>query len=80
MWKCIPHSENSSPKQLVMMNRNMEVRDERIEEKLEMGSYNTELFMGYMEMAGTLPINTPSGGNGKKNVVASQSQKFPYID
>ena len=55
-----------------MMNRNMEMRDERIEEKLERGSYNTEIFMGYMEMVGTLPINTPSGGSGKKNVVASQ--------
>jgi len=55
-----------------MMNRNMEMRDERIEEKLEMGSYNTEIFMGYMEMVGTLPINTPTGGGGKKNVVASQ--------
>jgi hypothetical protein len=56
-----------------MMNSNMEVRDERIEEKLEMGSYNTELFMGYMEMAGTLPINMPSSGSGKKNVVTSQT-------
>jgi len=57
-----------------MMNRNMEARDERIEEKLEMGSYNTELFMGYMEMVGTLPINNSSGGgSGKKNVVGSQS-------
>lgn len=80
MWKCIAHTENSSPKQLVMMNRNMEMRDERIEQKLEMGSYNTELFMGYMEMVGTLPINTPSGGSGKKNVVVSQGQKLPYID
>ena len=42
----------------------MEMRDERIEEKQEMGSYNTELFMAYMEIQGVLPINTTS--NGKK--------------
>jgi hypothetical protein len=47
-----------------MMNRNMEMRDERIEVKQEMGSYNTELFMAYMEKQGELPINTTS--NGKK--------------
>jgi hypothetical protein len=33
MWRCISHTENSAPKQMVMMNRNMEMRDERIEEK-----------------------------------------------
>jgi len=38
-----------------------------------MGSYNTELFMGYMEMVGALPINNSCGGSGKKNVVGSQS-------
>jgi hypothetical protein len=31
MWRCISHTENSAPKQMIMMNRNMEVRDERIE-------------------------------------------------
>jgi hypothetical protein len=51
-----------------MMNRNMEARDERVAEKLEMGSYNTELFMEYMEMKEAIPINTPSGGSGKKSI------------
>ena len=61
-----------------MMNRNMEMRDERIEEKQEMGSYNTELFMAYMEKQGELPINTTS--NGKKGAGTQQAQRLPFID
>ena len=43
----------------------MEMRDERIEEKQEMGSYNTELFIAYLEMQGSLPMRTPSDGTNE---------------
>jgi|LauGreDrversion4_2_1035121.scaffolds.fasta_scaffold557600_3 hypothetical protein len=36
--------------------------------KQGMGSYNTELFIGFMEMKGSIPVYTPSSGNGKKAV------------
>ncbi len=49
------------------MNRNMETRNKRIGEKYDMGSYNTELFIQYLEIKkGLIPIYTPKGDLDKE--------------
>ena len=58
-----------------MMNRNMEARDERVDESKKTGSYNTELLIGYMEIRGSLPMVTPTDDKEKIN-----HQRLPCID
>lgn len=41
------------------MNRNIEIRDKKIEEKHNFGSYNTEIFLQYLEIQGKLPFYKP---------------------
>jgi len=42
-----------------MMNRNMKLRDKNIAEINGTGSYNTEIFMKYLEMKGDLNNYSP---------------------
>ena len=66
MWKCNDASENK-PLELIMMSRDSDARNERIESKQDLGSHNTELFMQFMELKVSSYIYSPFVDKNNKN-------------
>ncbi len=66
MWKCNDASEKK-PLELIMMSRDSEARNERIESKQDLGSYNTELFMQFMGLNVNSYLYSPFADKNNKN-------------
>lgn len=63
-WKCYRIS-NSSPMELLMLNKDSSSRSKHLVNKVELGSYNTELLYNYLEPRIDIPLYAPQ--ETKKN-------------
>ena len=69
-WKCYRKSK-SSPSELIMLNKDEIARNKVLVNKMDLGSYNTELLYNFLDITGDLPIYQYDTWKGNQNLGSS---------